>query len=264
MKVKIAKRKVAVSNAGTEEYEQFKAMKMTRDDTRAQADAMFQGDAKKMRKDDNALLAKLFEQAPGAVTMAPNLQKTSSVEMLKLAGFLACGPDGSDNWLTQFENTPFMAKAVALEEKSLQMEMQDLQRRQVEDEKYKTEDVERRAHWAERDQIGLEKRMLALELAKSKAGVGGDQEQIEAGQLEEPQAEAPQEAASQELPPPPPMSKTSSIDTFFKEAAKGDEAQRRYPELLKAAAPAVNLKPRKTTDSSGPGPVRSMQSGGAT
>jgi hypothetical protein len=78
---KFAKRKTAgVGNAGTEEFEQLKAMTYTRAETRAQADALFDSDAKKMRQADNALMGKLFVQAPAAVTMAPNLQKTAHVD----------------------------------------------------------------------------------------------------------------------------------------------------------------------------------------
>ena len=54
-------------------------MVMTRDDTRAEADALFGGEAATMRKLDREKMNKLFIQAPAAVTMAPNLQKAASV-----------------------------------------------------------------------------------------------------------------------------------------------------------------------------------------
>ena len=70
----------------------------------------------------------------------------------------------------------------------------------------------------------------------------------------------------------PMLAKTASIDEFFEKvsAANPSQAQRRYPELLKASAapgvgtrPSPNLAKRKTTDTTGPSPTQSSLSGGA-
>lgn len=70
----------------------------------------------------------------------------------------------------------------------------------------------------------------------------------------------------------PMLSKTAAIDEFFKQASAGNltPAQKRYPELLKAAsAPGVGTRPtpttakRQVTPLRGAAPVQSSLSGGA-
>ena len=72
-------KKIAVGNMGEEELAQLQHIVLTREDTRAEADLLFGGPAKDMRKTDRKLLEKLFIQTPASVTMAPNLQKTASI-----------------------------------------------------------------------------------------------------------------------------------------------------------------------------------------
>lgn len=66
-----------------EEPSRVRRMILTREETRAEADALFGDRAKEVRKADTAKMRQLFVQAPAAQTMAPNLQggteKTASV-----------------------------------------------------------------------------------------------------------------------------------------------------------------------------------------
>lgn len=71
--------KEAVGNIGEEEMSFIKHVRLTRDDTRRDANALFTK-AHQSRDRDRKLVEKLFVQAPGAVTMAPNLQKEASAE----------------------------------------------------------------------------------------------------------------------------------------------------------------------------------------
>lgn len=265
-------KKIAVGNMGEEELERVQRVVMTRDDTRAEADLLFDG-AKDMRKTDRGMLEKLFVQTPASVTMAPNLQKSASAApytFMKLASMLECGPNGSDNWLSQFEGSPLMAKAIALEEQSLQFQQEDMQRRLEDDVRYQQQDTERKAHWQKNDKISLQKRVLALELAKEKAGLTAQPEAAPEGEEVGPQEEAaPEQLQEQALPSQ--VQKTASItprvDAFFEKLAAPSDAQRRYPELMKVAASGTkkvpNLKPRVTTELSGPTPVRASISGGS-
>jgi hypothetical protein len=272
--------KIAVGNMGEEELERVQRTVLTRDETRAEADLLFGEYAKDMRKEDRALLEKLFAQTPAAVTMAPNLQKNASkrVGMLKLASTLACGPDGGENWLTQFEGTSLLPQAIALEEQNLQMEQEDIQGRIEEQHRYSQQDQERNARYQKGDQLRMEKRVLALELAKQKAGLSGGEEGAEPppeGHPEEQGAKEPQQPP-QEPPQAPPQApgaqKTASItprvDAFFEKLSAPTDAQRRYPELMKVAGGAgtvktPNTKARVTTDRSGPTPTKSDLSGGS-
>ena len=269
--MKAQMKKIAVGNMGEEELERMQRTVLTRDETRAEADVLFGGAAKDMRKADRRLLEKLFVQTPGSLTMAPNLQKEASV---KLASMLACGPDGQDGWLAQFEGTNLLQQAIHLEEQSLQCEQEDIQSRIEDQTRYSQQDQERNARWQKRDQVMMQKRVLALELAKEKAGLGAQQEQP-APEGEEPPPEE-MEAAPQEEKAPPPQaapegqktaSVTKNVDAFFEKLSAPTDAQRRYPELLKVAdsdtKKAISLKPKATTEISGPTPVRSSLSDGS-
>jgi len=325
-------KKIAVGNMGEEELERMQRTVLTREETRAEADVLFGGDAKAMRKADRGMMEKLFVQTPGSVTMAPNLQKVSHI--IKLASLMACGPDGTDSWLEQFKGTPLLTRAVELEEKSLQLQLQDMQRRVQDDIKYQEQDVERKEHWHQVDELGIQKRMLALELAKSQAGMNEEEAPPEAppeGAVEEaPPQQAAQQPAQEAMPKQASAApftfmkkayavkkektaamegagghfegdggvhkvvdgwldslrahnarpireekneweKTSSItpriDEFFEKRAYLTDAQRRFPELQKVAdsptQKAISLKPRVTTDTSGPTPTKSSLSGGS-
>lgn len=81
-------KKHATGNTPLEEIARLRRMVLTREDTRAEADVLFGDEAGKMRKLDREKLEKLFIQMPGAVTMAPNLQKQARV-------FGASKPDDS-------------------------------------------------------------------------------------------------------------------------------------------------------------------------
>ena len=63
----------------SEEIARLRRTVLTREATRAEADVLFGEEAARMRRQDREKMEKLFVQTPGAVTMAPNLQKQSSV-----------------------------------------------------------------------------------------------------------------------------------------------------------------------------------------
>lgn len=263
-------KKVAVANAGEEELEQMQRTVLTRNETRAEADLLFGEYAKDMRKTDKGLLEKLFIQAPASVTMAPNLQKEASmkpVELLKLASVLAAGPSGDESWIAQFEGTSLLPQAIQLEEQSLQMEQEDIQNRIEEQARYGQQDQERNARWQKRDQLQLQKRVLALELAKEKAGMGAQQEGEEQEAEMPAEPEQHEEAVPQGMPEPKTASVTARVDAFFEKLSAPSDAQRRYPELLKVAdmdtKKTLGLKPRAATASSGQTAVRSSISGGS-
>ena len=75
----MSKTKEAVGNLGEEEMNFLKYVRMTRDDTRKDANELFSL-AHQTRQRDIALMEKLFVQAPGAITMAHNLLKEASAE----------------------------------------------------------------------------------------------------------------------------------------------------------------------------------------
>lgn len=265
-------KKIAVGNMGEEELERMQRTVLTRDETRAEADLLFGEYAKDMRKTDKGLLEKLFVQTPAAVTMAPNLQKEASmkpVELLKLAMSLAAGPSGEESWISQFEGTSLLPQAIHLEEQSLQMEQEDIQSRIEDQTRYSQQDQERNARWQKRDQLQLQKRVLALELAKEKAGIGEQQEQEGAEVAEEmpPEHEQHEEAVPHDMPQPKTASVTARVDAYFEKLSAPSDAQRRYPELLKVAdmdtKKAISLKARTATESSGQTAVRSSLSGGS-
>lgn len=70
--------KTAAASPTTEPLDRMQRMVMTREDTRRQADALFES-GPDVRKKDRALMEKLFVQTPAAMTMAFNLQKKASI-----------------------------------------------------------------------------------------------------------------------------------------------------------------------------------------
>ncbi len=70
----MSKEKLAVGNVGEEEVARVHRVVMTREETRAQTDDLFEN-AKKSREDGRKTVNKLFLQAPASITMAPILQK---------------------------------------------------------------------------------------------------------------------------------------------------------------------------------------------
>jgi hypothetical protein len=103
----------------------------------------------------------------------------SSVELMKLAYSLSCGPDGGETWIKQFEGTPLLPQALELEKESIQSEMEDMQRN-AESTRASNE------QWQRRDQINMKKRLLALTLAEQSLGGA---------------AEGAPEMGAQEMPP---------------------------------------------------------------
>lgn len=73
------KNKEAVGNLGEEEMSFMKRVRMTRDDTRRDANDLF-SIAHQSRERDVDLMGKLFEQAPAALTMSNQLLKEGSAE----------------------------------------------------------------------------------------------------------------------------------------------------------------------------------------
>lgn len=80
------KNKESVANAGDEEFNFMKHVRLTREDTRRDTNALFQN-APQNRKRDQDLMNKLFIQTPAAQTMSDNLLKMSSVTEEQFAVF---------------------------------------------------------------------------------------------------------------------------------------------------------------------------------
>lgn len=73
-------KKTAVGNLGAEEVAQTKAKVMTRAETRAEADLLFNHKATEIAAANQKRLKQLFVQADGAETMAPSVVKTAAVD----------------------------------------------------------------------------------------------------------------------------------------------------------------------------------------
>ncbi len=88
---------------------------------------------------------------------------------------VACGDiyssSSRNGWVNQFEGTPLLPQAVALERQELQMEADDLSKRSAEDAERQARSQEDQARWASRDQIRLQKKELDLQLAEHRSGV---------------------------------------------------------------------------------------------
>lgn len=72
-------KKEAVGNLGEEELNFLKMVRMTRADTRRDAEALFSA-SHQCRARDLALMEKLFVQTPGSINMGYNLAKTASAD----------------------------------------------------------------------------------------------------------------------------------------------------------------------------------------
>lgn len=76
-----------------------------------------------------------------------------------------CLPQG-EGWLAQFEGTPLLQKALELAQAELEMEVADLERR---DQREAEGDADRQ-RWRQRDELGLARKALELELVRSRSG----------------------------------------------------------------------------------------------
>jgi len=206
----------------------------SRETARAQVDALFGGTSVENRKKDRESLEKLFVQTPAAQVQHTNLlagvkEKKSSKCALASLDAPKCestGPVGSD-WLQKFQNSPLHEEAAALEKQDI---LHDLKR----DARNLAESAETDDFNKEGDHIRISKR--ALELRLRLAELGGQEKT----------------SGVESIAP--------HVDAFFEKLAAPDEAQRRYPELLKVAqTPALNLKNRPKNQT----PVQAAISGGS-
>jgi DNA-binding protein H-NS len=108
---------------------------------------------------------------PGAAVAGPEWEQNKvAKEKLAMLASMCGSSGGGDTWLSQFEGTPLMEKAIALEEQELQMEMAEIQKRQQDAAESEARMQESQARWAQVDQLNLQRRVLALELAKYNMG----------------------------------------------------------------------------------------------
>ena len=75
---------------------------------------------------------------------------------------------GEATWLDQFKGTPLFDQAIALEQQELQAEVLDMQKRQERRAQTANEDT----LYDQRDKLRVQKKLLALELAKQQGGAG--------------------------------------------------------------------------------------------
>lgn len=254
----MAKTKIAVSNLGAEELAQFKWTVRNRSDTQMEADALFERNPE-VRKKDRAELEKLFIQTPAAVTNAPNLQKQASVE--KVAGLkrgLRILHSQAKNAAKGKPDSPGLKEAWETA----------------------VDKMGRRAAKAAGDHPAhaesskpfrpFIKKTLSHPQNKSAIRRGlGDVKSLMASRAAQ---VAKTVTASVKCICPKPncpackKQKTSAIDTYLakQERTKLSEAQVRFPELLKVAAPAPILPKKISPDAkSGPTPAQSSLSGGS-
>jgi len=184
---------------------------------------------------DPASLQSLVSQYGGTVKAASR----SGSGFIKLAMNLACGPDGSHDWLEQFKGTPLLQQAIQLEQQALDLEAQEIeirQQEQAEREQNQQKWQMRDALWSQRDQLSLQKRQLALQLASQEVGM--------AGGVEAP-AEAPPEmppAEPQAAPAPAPAQPQDGMPKMaFRDLVKMAVAM--PPPVLKNLASGLAKRP---------------------
>ncbi len=121
------------------------------------------------------------------------MKKLPTGDLYKIASGqekVAFGGDSLE-WLERFKGTPLFEQAVQLEQESIQLEVAEKQQQEMNQES-----------WRARDQIGLKKRLLALQLAQS-------QQQAMTGQ---PAAPAPSSAPSASPESAAPAAPTSALE----------------------------------------------------
>lgn len=92
----------------------------------------------------------------------------------KLAFGLAmkAGTGDSQSWISQFEGSPLLEQAIALERQELQFESEDLARRQQQRAEGDARMQAEQQLWDQRDELRLQKKQLELQLAEQQLGGG--------------------------------------------------------------------------------------------
>jgi len=121
------------------------------------------------------------------------LHKLASGEE-KLAYLSDCGFDGQ-SWLEKFKGTPLFAQAIELEK-------QDLQQRMADKAHWREEEAARGAQNAARDELGIQKKLLEIQLAEAEEG--GQEGALEEAAIAQGQggAEMPEEVPEEVLEEP--------------------------------------------------------------
>lgn len=111
------------------------------------------------------------KRASASLEMTRLMMKLPQAELLKIAsGEVGAPKNGSsEEWLEKFRGTPLLDQAFQLAQEEIALDMQDIQERQQRRE----EDATRPDHYVAKDQLGLKKRLLELELMKDETGGGG-------------------------------------------------------------------------------------------
>jgi len=99
-----------------------------------------------------------------------DLSKLAHVGSVKTAfATPECKDDSYHSWITQFQGSPLMDQAIALEQQEIQADMLSMQRR----EEMRARGREEDQVWDMKDKIRLQRRLLELQLAKEQAGMAG-------------------------------------------------------------------------------------------
>lgn len=102
--------------------------------------------------------------------MVDLMKQLPAEDLYKIAsGEISCAPSGAPTtWLERFQNTPLYDKALQLESQELELDIEDQSRRLAESQKDDMNENSRRDFYRKRNAIDLKKRILDLELTKSR------------------------------------------------------------------------------------------------
>lgn len=261
MKLKIA----GVANLGAEELTRARVTVLTRARTRADAEQLFSAAAgaraKEQRKIDG-----LFVQADGAETMSPMLAKTAAVQSFrKLAGEF----EKNSDWTTTLKKGAYLGKSML--NKAVHTSPAEFARNVKNGPGEELRSMgQSAARQAKLTAHRLVEEPINFPLRKAKAVATGSKKLLgksvgKAGSLLQRVGDKIKYS-----------SPTANVDAFFDKLAEArrTDAQRRYPELLKAsAAPGVGTRPTPSisqrvtsagnSSTRGNTPSRAMLSGGA-
>lgn len=123
------------------------------------------------------------------------------LQKLAYGGSIGCG-GGNESWLKQFEGTPLLDQAIAIEREELEIQMQEGEKRRAEQEvRLQFGDFDQ--NYAKRDELNIKRKLLELELVGGGAAGGlelGGQE----GEDVAPELDAGPPAGAEATPPGPP------------------------------------------------------------
>jgi hypothetical protein len=103
-------------------------------------------------------------------------------------GIASVGGASGDSWIKQFEGTPLLDQAIAIEREEIEIQMGEVERRRAEQE-VRSQFGDYDANWAKRDELSIKRKLLELELVGGGSGaseleMGGQEGEDAAPELE--------------------------------------------------------------------------------